>query len=99
MTTVAPPRGLQVRAGTWHARRRPHSSPYRHAVKAMSTMGELAEALDYAAANPFVPSRNRRVVGAAVEVVVAMLVLIGRWWPDEDLLGAVAERLDQIEER
>lgn len=87
---------LQGRVASWHARRFPAAQPYNVALKAMEEMGELAEALNghlTQDATDKVTARRGEVGAEAADVAICVMVLLGRWFPDRDLLSEVEAKL------
>lgn len=75
---------LQQRAAAWHEQAAPDASVSRVLIKAMEELGEVARAFH----------GRGDIVAESADVVVALAVLVGRWYPDRDLLGEAEAKLD-----
>jgi hypothetical protein len=88
---------LQKRAASWHSARFPWANEEHVVLKALTELGEVADALiakngqDSATGKP-----GEGVTGEAADVVIALMVLVGRW-EKEDLLEAVGKKLSVLE--
>ncbi|MDQ2729780.1 MAG: hypothetical protein M3Y91_18405, partial [Actinomycetota bacterium] len=77
---------LQQRAAAWHRQVAPRSSAVLVALKGCEEVGEVARAFH----------GRGSVADEAADVVLAMMVLVGRWYPDRDLLAVAEEKLDRM---
>lgn len=87
---------LQQRVSSWHADRFPEAQPFHVALKAMEEMGEVAEALNghlSGGRGNEATSRRGDVPKEAADVAVCLMVLLGRWFPERDLLAEVEDKL------
>jgi hypothetical protein len=88
---------LQDRAASWHATRFPWANEEHVVLKALTELGELADALiakngqDSATGKP-----GDGITGESADIVIALMVLTGRWG-GEDLLAAVEKKLEVLE--
>ena len=88
---------LQERAVSWHATRFPASQRRAVMLKAIAELGEVADAvLSEDSDDPAHRNTGDGVTGEAADVVIALLVLTGRW-PGGDLMTAVARKLTILE--
>lgn len=85
--------GLQERIADYHRRRFPTAGPLNVAAKIGEEAGELLSAV-----NGLIDSSYGKgdTVYEAVDVVLAALALVGRWFPDRDVLAEVEARLDRF---
>jgi len=80
--------GLQERVATWHGERFPNATMLHVAVKMAEECGEVASAV--LALDDDRTATGRGVVWEeAADVAVCLLVLLGRWFPEFDLLAEV----------
>ena len=82
---------LQQRVALWHQLRFPAADETLVALKAAEEVGELASAV-LAKEGRNATTGEGDVLGEAADVVIALMVLIGRWSGDE-LLDAVERKL------
>ena len=87
---------LQERAANWHRQRFPDADQYHVALKSMEELGEVAEALNSEAGRKSATATAGDVVAEAADVIICMLVLVGRWRV-ADLLDAVDRKLVTLE--
>lgn len=81
---------LQTRVEAWHRQRFPHATPTDVVLKALSELGEVADAVlgdDLGGKGD--------VAQEAADVVVALLALVAVY-TDGDLLALVAAKLDAL---
>jgi hypothetical protein len=83
---VGGPATLQHRAAAWHRQAAPTSCAVLVALKGCEEVGEVARAFH----------GRGSVADEAADVVLAMMVLVGRWYPERDLLAMVEEKLDRM---
>lgn len=83
---------LQHRIGEWHRERFPSAQLYHVLIQAMDEMGEVAEAANFDLSEGKW-GREGSVPDEAADVVIAMAVLVDRWYPGEDLLQSVKRKL------
>lgn len=84
---------LQERIAAYHRRRFPTAGPLNVAAKIGEEAGELLSAV-----NGLIDSSYGKgdAVYEAVDVALAALALVGRWFPDQDVLAEVEARLDRF---
>lgn len=88
--------GFQARAAIWHAARFPDCTAEDVALKAMAELGEVADAILACGRDASHPERAGDVAAEAADVVITMLVLVGRFTTD-DLTAAVDAKLALLE--
>lgn len=91
---------LQHRAAVWHRGRFPDAAVEHVALKAMSELGEVADALMADArvnAARVDGDDETDVVAEAADVVIALLVMLGRWYPHRNLFREVLTKLVVLE--
>lgn len=90
---------LQEQVAWWHRQRFPKAESYHVMIKAMEELGEVAQALNgdlkKNESSVTAGDRDRRgeVPKEAADVVVCLMALLGRWYPDHDLLAEVEKKL------
>jgi NTP pyrophosphatase (non-canonical NTP hydrolase) len=87
---------LQNRAARWHAARFPACTPEDIGLKAMSELGEVADAVLAEGRDAAHPERAGNVAAEAADVVICLLALCGRFTAG-DLLNAVDAKLRILE--
>lgn len=87
---------LQQRAANWHSRRFPEAKPYNVALKSGEELGELQKAVNSDLIY-FVGDVPHGAPEEAADIMVSLLVLLGRWYSDSDLLSIVEKKLDLFE--
>lgn len=88
---------LQKRAGKWHAGRFPDAQASLVLLKALTELGEVADAyLDQEGSMSATGERGDGISGEAADVVIALMVLTDRW-TEENLLEAVERKLSLLE--
>lgn len=80
---------LQDRVAAWHTERFPDAQSYNVMLKATEELGEVAEALN----GHLTGGRDGISASRAADVAVCMMVLLGRWFPDTDLIERVEAKL------
>lgn len=88
MTNSMELEALSAMAVSWHRRRFPAAGAVHVALKAVSELGEVVDAI--------LPSDlgGKGDVGEeAADVLITLLVLLGRFYPAVDLLGEVRAKL------
>jgi hypothetical protein len=84
---------LQVAVADWHKRRFPQAKTGHVMLKVMAECGEVADALSGEEDPRTTSTGDGDVLAEAADTVLALLVLIGRFYPGADLLGAVWAKL------
>lgn len=82
---------LQADAAYWHKTNHPDDGIYKMLAKAAEELGELARAciaIDEARPGRGDPGHE------AVDTVLVILSLVGRYFPDTDVLAELAKRVD-----
>lgn len=74
---------LQRRCVAWHEHRFPDADQWKHFTKVVEEVGEVARAM--VGDNEGRPGRGD-VVDECAQVVLTLVTLVGRWYPDRDLL-------------
>jgi hypothetical protein len=87
-------RDLQRRAGEWHRARFPGALQEHVALALCAEAGEVADAVVGAAG--FYAVARGDVLKESADVCVALFALLDRWYPEADLLGAIAAKLDRL---
>ena len=86
---------LQERAVRWHAARFPESERGHVMLKATAELGEVADAILFEEGQT--PGKaSDGVTGEAADVVLCLLIIVGRW-SDDDLRAAVDAKLTRLE--
>lgn len=75
----------------WHRARFPEAAMEHVCLKAMEELGEVAQAVNGVSGRN-APGRRGDVAEECADVVVCLIVLLGRWFPEADLLGEVARK-------
>ena len=84
---------LQGIAVRWHKKRFPEAGPEHVTMKATEELGELAGAVNGRLGKN--SPRARGDVGEeAADVVITVLILLGRYYPEIDLKDEVARKLE-----
>lgn len=83
---------LQARATDWHVRRFPQAGQEHVALKAAEEIGEVASAVIGTLGRNTATGAGD-VPGEAADVVIALMVLLGRWYSPADLLEEVERKL------
>lgn len=89
---------LSRRATAWHERRFPNGTMERVGLKLGSEVGELQDAL--VAVSPGSdehPERATQVGAEMADVVIVLMVLLGRYFPQIDLDAEIGAKLDRLE--
>lgn len=84
---------LQERVTAWHVARFPAAQREHVALKGAEEMGEVASAINGDAGKNSATGRGGNAAEEAADVVICMLVLLGRWYPERDLLTEVERKL------
>lgn len=81
-----------ARAVAWHERRFPNAEPWFVGLKLGEECGEVQSAIlgDHAGESA---TGSGDVEEETADVLIAMLVLLGRWYPDADLIDAADAKL------
>lgn len=74
---------LQRRCVAWHEHRFPDADQWKHFTKVVEEIGEVARAM--VGDHEDRPGRGD-VVDECAQVVLTLVTLVGRWYPDRDLL-------------
>lgn len=84
---------LQYRAKWWHMERFPDAQSYNVMIKATEELGEVARAVNGDLVGD--PDRDRRGTAPeeAADVVITLMALLGRWYPEYELLDMVEKKL------
>lgn len=88
--------GLQERASAWHSARFARCTAEDIALKSMSELGEVADAVLAEGRDAAHPERAGTVLAEAADVLVTLLALCGRFGHG-DLLAAVDAKLKILE--
>lgn len=83
---------IQARAVEWHTKRFPAFVAERVALKLCEEAGEVGRAVNDM--HPDSATGRGDVPSEAGDVLIALLVLLGRWFPDADLLVEAERKLD-----
>ena len=90
---------LGERAAAWHCARFPAATLERVALKLASETGEVCDAvIAYTSRNEH-PERADQVGPEAADVMIVLLILLARWFPDVDLRAEVERKLAKLEAR
>lgn len=84
---------LQEEIAAWHTKRFPDAQSYHVVIKAMEELGEMASEVN-GDLKKNSDNRGGKTSEEAADVVVCLMVLIGRWYPGRDLLVEVQKKLD-----
>jgi NTP pyrophosphatase (non-canonical NTP hydrolase) len=84
---------LQKAVADWHTNRFPEAEPYHVMIKAMEELGEVASALNGDLAKNDGRSREGSVPNEVGDVIICLMVLLGRWYPEHDALLEVMDKL------
>jgi phosphoribosyl-ATP pyrophosphohydrolase len=82
---------LQYAIAAYHVQRFPHAGPLNVAAKVGEEAGELLSAVNGIVSGGDYGKGD--VVYEAVDVIMAALALVGRWYPERDALAEVEARL------
>ncbi len=85
---------LQKAVADWHINRFPEAEPYHVMIKAMEELGEVASALNGDLAKNDGRKREGSVPKEVGDVIICLMVLLGRWYPEHDALLEVMEKLN-----
>lgn len=89
---------LQARAANWHYLRFPEAEPEHVVLKSIEELGEVACALNQDLDKNAKDDQGKGDVAAeAADVVITLLVLLGRWYPTRNLLEEVWRKLVTLE--
>ncbi len=84
---------LQQRVAEWHARRFPEATMLHVTIKMAEEAGEVASAV-LAADDDDGRSTGRGIAWEeAADVAVCLMALLGRWFPDRDLMAEVERKM------
>lgn len=84
---------LQEAVSAWHTNRFPEAEVYHVMIKAIEELGEVASALNGDLAKNDGRSRDGSVPNEVGDVVICLMVLLGRWYPGHDVLDEVTKKL------
>lgn len=90
---------LQQLATKWHTQRFPDAIVFEVTTKAAEELGECAaEVLIDKAGSMNLKERpaSTQAPAEAADVVLSLMVLLGRWYPGYDLIEEVAKKLDKL---
>lgn len=87
----------QDRVVAWHSARFPDAIAPLVFAKASEELGEVATAMLAEIGTTSATGKPGDVAAEAADVVIAMLALVGRWWPDRDVLVEVDRKLCRLE--
>lgn len=87
---------LQNKIGGWHRARFPYANPNVVILRAMSELGELADALNAMAPDDVTNGTAGNPAEEAADVVIAMMVFVDRWYWKTDLLELVENKLAKL---
>jgi NTP pyrophosphatase (non-canonical NTP hydrolase) len=90
--------GFQSRAAIWHCNRFPICTAEDVTLKAMTELGEVADAILAHGRDSSHPERASNIAAEAADVVITMLALVGRFTAD-DLIAAIDAKLAMLEQR
>jgi NTP pyrophosphatase (non-canonical NTP hydrolase) len=91
--------GYRARAVQWHETRFPNRPAERVALKLASEVGELCDAVIAKESGNEHPERADQIGAEAADVVIVLLVLLGRYYPEVDLWDEVDTKLSTLEKR
>lgn len=86
---------LQEEIAAWHTKRFPDAQSYHVAIKAMEELGEVASEVN-GDLKKNSDNRGGKTPEEAADVVICLMVLLGRWYPGRDLLVEVQKKLDVL---
>lgn len=86
---------LQEEIAAWHTKRFPDAESYHVAIKAMEELGEVASEVN-GDLKKNSDDRGGKTPEEAADVVICLMVLLGRWYPGRDLLVEVQKKLDVL---
>lgn len=89
--------GLQRRAVVWHMERFPDAEAYEVLMKTMEELGEVAGEMNADIGRNTAKERGDGVAKESADVVVCLLVLLGRYYPTSDLLAETDLKLAKLE--
>lgn len=90
---------LQQLATKWHTQRFPDAIIYEVTTKTAEELGECAAEvlIDFSShMNLKEKPVDTNAPAEAADVVLALMVLLGRWYPGYDLIEEVAKKLDKL---
>ena len=88
---------LQGRAEAWHRRRFDNAvEPMAVGLKLGSEVGEVHDALIFDWGSNSARGKGD-VAGECADVAICLMVLLGRWYQDVDLMAEVAKKLEILE--
>lgn len=93
MTNSMELEALAAMVVSWHRDRFPAAGPEHVALKAASEVGELCDEVCTVAMGAGSLTSSYEVGREAADVVICLLALLGRWYPDVDLLAEVRAKL------
>lgn len=79
---------FQMTAAAWHTGRQPESHPSLLITKAVEELGEVGKALHGRGDMP----------AEAGDVIVALAILIGRWFPDRNVFDEARRKLAELQD-
>jgi NTP pyrophosphatase (non-canonical NTP hydrolase) len=89
---------LQVRLVAWHSSRFPEAGPEHVALKLCEEAGEVGRNVNsYAEVNDAHGYEIGSVQAECADTLIAMLVLLGRWFPDGSLLEWLEQKVEILE--
>lgn len=87
---------LAQRARAWHEQRFPNAKPEHVTLKACSEMGEVADAINALVGTASATGKGD-VGEESADVMISLMVLIERWYPEIDVMHEVAAKLTILE--
>lgn len=89
---------LQDEIVAWHVRRFPDAQMEHVALKSSEEVGEVASAINAVVGFNSATGKGD-VPSEAADVVISLMVLLGRWFPAFDLLEEVQKKLTILTDR
>lgn len=77
----------------WHTKRFPAAQREHVALKTAEEVGEVASAIN-ADIGANSATGKGDIAQEAADVIITLMVLMGRWYPEKDLMKEVAAKLD-----
>lgn len=84
---------IQEAVANWHIDRFPEAEAHHVMIKAMEELGEVASALNGDLAKNDGRSRDGSVPNEVGDVMICLMVLLGRWYPGYDVIEEVGKKL------
>jgi len=85
--------GMAAAVVSWHRARFPQAQLVHVALKLAEESGEVASAVNSLEGGDY---GDGDVMAELADVVICAMVIAGRWFPEADILAAVATKLDVL---